>query len=248
MDQCTAHKLYANIRYHISQSPTAMTDKKTDAVGPSFLPKEKARSEESERARYVGVFTKLLLLQGPFIAWSLYFITKFVSSEASLRRMETKFELLREYELYYVYWAMFMIVLVRLVLNVNANGARAPTRLNRPDQHIYQVVGKPDLVLMANEGEAGRFNRAQRGLFNMDEGAPLMGINTLLVSFVFGPLVCFFLVPVYAYGRIKFAHDYKKDSSSRTGAFLYCMIGEHGMAALLLLIAIKSTLGPLIPF
>lgn len=218
-----------------------MADKKTDAVGPSLLPQEKAKSEESERQRYTSNFTKLVLLQGPVIAWTLYFATKFLSSQNAVDKMEEKFEFLRRYDLYYVYWASFMIMMVRLVLNVNANGSRGLARVNRPDQHIYQIVGKEDLVLMATSGAAGRFNRAQRGLFNMDESAAQMLMNTFLVAFIFGPLVCFFFVPLYAYGRIRFAHDYKIDADIRSPGFLLCMIGEHGVAAMLLLIAIKSS-------
>jgi len=225
-----------------------MTDKKTDAVGPSLLPKEKAKTEAEQRAHYIGVFTKLLFLQGPAIAWVLYFLTKYSSSETSQNMLQTKFQFLHDHQLYYPYWAMYSIMLVRCAMMTNSNGARGPTCLNRPDQHVYQVVGTNDLVLMANHGDFGRFNRAQRAIFNLEESLALMVANTLLVSVILGPLVCFLLLPLYAYGRIQFAHDYKEDPSSRGGAFLFCMIAEHGMGALVALIAIKATAGEKIPF
>ena len=81
----------------------------------------------------------------------------------------------------------------------------------------------------------------------MDESLSIMLVNTLLVAFVFGPLVCFFLVPLYAYGRITFIQKYKDNPKTRSDGFLFCMIAEHATGALVGLIAIKSTLGPLIP-
>ena len=51
--------------------------------------------------------------------------------------------------------------------SINANGARLPAKLDRPDQHIYQIMAEKGplanapYVLMATTGAAGRFNRAQ---------------------------------------------------------------------------------------
>ena len=214
-----------------------MTDKKTDALGPSFLPQEKAKTEASELLKYTKIYAKVLFLQGPVVACTMYLITKNLSSETSQKIMETKFEFLHDYQLYYMYWAMYAISIVRVGLIAMANGARGPTCLNRPDQHIYQVVGKGDFVLMAQHGEAGRFNRAQRGLFNMEESLALMVGNTLLVAAVLGPLVCCFMVPVYAYESFTYAHEYKCDPHTRIQPFT----GEFCMIALVALVAIKAT-------
>lgn len=215
--------------------------------GPSFLPLEKAKSEKALRSHYTKQFLTVVLAQGPVIAWGLYGILKILLSSESLTIMNQKFDFLYHYELYYVYLAVFLIYLSKLAMTMNANGARAPTRLNRPDQQIYQVVGTDNMVLMATEGANGRFNRAQRANFNMEEGLPLFLTNTILVSAVLGPLVSCFLVPMYAYGRIRFAHDYKESCKARTSGFLYSMIAEHGMAALVVLIAVKAIAGDSIP-
>ncbi len=229
--------------YHNIMSPSDMKNmKKTDEIvyGPSLLPLEKAVAEESEMRGYQKRFLKLIIVQAPIIAWSIYFATtKILLSQSSLDIMNSKLEFIKKYELHYVYISVYMVYLARLILVTNVNGARGPTRLGRPDQHIYQVVGTKDLVLMATKGVHGRFNRAQRGILNMDEGLPLFAAGTLLVAPVFGQVVCFFLVPLYAYGRVKMAFDYKESKEVRLGGFMLAMIAEHGMFGFVGLIAIK---------
>merc|ERR1719240_1744237 len=98
---------------------------------------------------------------------------------------------------------------MRTLLVVNANAARAPARVDRPDQHVYKIMDKDGpnkdaaYVMMANTGLQGRFNRAQRGVFNTDEALPSVLVNTLLTGFVFGPIVCIILLIVIL-GRILF--------------------------------------------
>jgi hypothetical protein len=220
------------------------TKKKTDAVGPSLLPLEKARSEERVQNSYMKRFAKVVLIQGPIVAYCIYYTScKFVLSDESNELVELKLKFLQEYGLQYLYFAVYMIYLTRLPLVANVNGARAPTRLDRPNQHIYQVVGSNNLVLMANDGVNGRFNRAQRAISNMDEGMPLFLVNTLLVAPIFGEVVCFFLLPMYTFGRITFARDYKDSLNGRFSAFWYSMVAEHGLASFVPLIAIKVSFG-----
>jgi len=232
-----------------------MANKTTGEAGPSLLPAEKAKPEEVIYKKYTSDFIKLAFRTGPMIAWTIYLTTTQLLVSAKTKDLiASKIYFLSQYDLYYVYISVYMIYLTRLALVANANGARAPTRLNRPDQHIYQVVGSSKdttttpLVMMANEGVNGRFNRAQRGIMNMDEGLPLFLMNTLLVSVILGQVTSFLLVPLYGYGRVKYAHDYKTSASARMGAFMFAMVAEHGMAALVGLIAIKAVFGELIPF
>ena len=73
-------------------------------------------------------------------------------------------------------------------------GARAPARVDRPDQHIYKIMASDGSlkdapnVLMATTGAAGRFNRAQRAVFNMDETLPLVLANTFLAGAILARL------------------------------------------------------------
>ena len=100
---------------------------------------------------------------------------------------------------------------------------------------------------MATDGAYGRFNRAQRAIFNMDEGLPLFLANTLLVAPILGPVACGVVVPLYAYGRITLGYAYEECCRDRIKGFLFSMIAEHAMAAMVGLIALKATFGSAIP-
>ncbi|KAL3928480.1 MAG: hypothetical protein SGBAC_012634 [Bacillariaceae sp.] len=223
------------------------SDKKTDDIGPALLPLEKAKTEESARQGTTKALSIVAFVVGPIIGWALYFINKALISEESQSTMDIKFDFLHAYQLHYVYIAMFMAYLAKFPLMINAGASRGPTRVDRPDQHIYQVVGTEQLVLMATDGAYGRFNRAQRANMNMDESLAQFLANTLLVAPILGTICCYFLLPLYAYGRISFAHAYKVDTKSRAKGFLMSMIAEHVTAALVGIIAIKAMFGASIP-
>jgi len=89
-----------------------MTDKKTDALGPSFLPDEKAKTEASERIKYTKIYAKVLFLQGPVVAWTLDLLYHEISVLRNVPKdtvMETKFEFLHDYQLYFMYCAIYAI-------------------------------------------------------------------------------------------------------------------------------------------
>lgn len=158
---------------------------------------------------------------------------------------DNKFKLIYDYQLGWVYLAVYMIALMRTVLIVNANGARAPARVDRPDQHVYKIMDKDGAnrdaayVMMAGTGPQGRFNRAQRGVFNTDEALPLVLANTLLTGFVFGPVVCIVLL-VVMYGRMTFGFKYKQASAARGAGFMPAMIGEGIITGLLIVCTVKG--------
>jgi len=158
---------------------------------------------------------------------------------------DSKFKLIHDHQLGWVYLAVYMISLMRTVLIINSNGARAPARVDRPDQHVYKIMDKDGInrdapyVLMAGTGPQGRFNRAQRGVFNTDEALPLVLANTLLTGFVFGPVICIVLL-VVMYGRMTFGFKYKEASASRGAGFMPAMIGEGIIAGLLIICTVKG--------
>ena len=102
-------------------------------------------------------------------------------------------------------------------------------------------------VLMATTGAAGRFNRAQRAAFNMDEAMPIFLSGLLLQASVFGWVG---LLPalLFSYGSITFCNLYKESSKRRGAGFMPRIIGESLSAGLVGVVAIKGVLGPLMPF
>jgi hypothetical protein len=104
--------------------------------------KTKPRDETAERAYYFALYGKLICVQAPAIAWALYFATGFVLAGAYTAKRAAKFAFLHEHDLGFVFLAWFMVYLVRTYAAINANGARAPARLGRPDQHVYKIMAK----------------------------------------------------------------------------------------------------------
>merc|ERR1712154_658166 len=95
----------------------------------------------------------------------------------------------------------------------------------------------------ANTGLQGRFNRAQRGVFNTDKNLPAVLVQTLLTGFVFGPIVAVVLVLVML-GRVTFGCKYKQSTGARGAGFLPAAIGEGIITGLLIICAIKGIFHP----
>merc|ERR1719343_11508 len=105
---------------------------------------------------------------------------------------------------------------------VNANGARAGTGIDRPDQHAYAIGGKEgeaNEVRMVNTGAQGRFNRAQRACFNFDENVAFSLTGSLLTAAVFGR---FAAVPslLNFIGWYIYANGYKGEALGRIGGMM----------------------------
>jgi len=105
-----------------------------------------------------------------------------------------------------------------------------------------QTRGQPDVpfVLMANTGSAGRFNRAQRGVFNTDESMPLLLMNTLLAGAAFGGIVMA-LGLIVSYGRVTFGLAYTEAKSKRGKGLMLAFLGEAWMGGLVLFAALASS-------
>lgn len=213
-------------------------------------PQDDARATQKAQAMYMSMFFVKIPMVQLVLSVGTYLLLAYVLGQKEL--LNAKFEFLHAWDLGWVYLALWIIAQTRFRLGVNANAARAGARLDRPDQHIYKVMdptAKKDApyVLMANTGAAGRFNRAQRGVFNTDEGMPLFAVNTMLAGGVFGPLV---IAPclLSAYGRIKFGLGYTEDKNKRGAGFFPAIIGECWMGGLVFFIAIKALAGDKIPF
>eukprot|EP00440_Ansanella_granifera_P016034 gb/GFBE01017418.1/.p1 GENE.gb/GFBE01017418.1/~~gb/GFBE01017418.1/.p1 ORF type:complete len:235 (+),score=48.80 gb/GFBE01017418.1/:1-705(+) len=228
----------------MSATPVLDEDEFKDRDAMGLQPAtDKTPSEAVETKKYVKMLLIVIPLIGQVLAWTLYFCCAELFGQKEI--YDKKFAFLSEFQLGYVYLCVWILAITRASVVVNANGCRAPARVDRPDQHVYKVMAATGslkdapYVMMANTGPQGRFNRAQRGVFNMDESLPLLLTNTVLAAGVFGPVVALLCLLV-AYGRVSFALKYKHDVKGRVAGFMPAMIGEKWIEGLLLLCAIKS--------
>mmetsp|Transcript_9928 Transcript_9928/g.25264 ORF Transcript_9928/g.25264 Transcript_9928/m.25264 type:complete len:236 (-) Transcript_9928:105-812(-) len=220
-----------------------------DASG--LLPKDKAKPEAQARAFYFKMIGGLAGFMAPLNAGGLSAATALLFPGQG-ERFASKLAFIQEYDLGYIYLMWFLVFLARTYATINANGARAPARLERPDQHIYKIMaesgplaGAP-YVLMATTGEAGRLNRAQRACANMDEGMPLFLSGLLLQGAVFGPLAAC-VAALYMYGAVRFATDYKAGFESRVHGFMCTYIAQQLSGGLVSVIILRTLLLPLLP-
>lgn len=207
------------------------------------LTEEQVAVESGERVRYVKMFGLLIFVIGQGLGWCSYLVTLQVPGQKDI--YDRKFEFIHEYQLGYVFLAWFLLHLTRAYLTLNANGARKPTGLDRPDQHIYESSDGTQ-VRMVGSGVEGRFNRSQRAAYNMDEGLPLFCTGVLLNASVFGPLA---LLPLLCamFGRISFANKYKQALAMRLAGFRPSIISEHWSLGLVCVCVVKGIGGSLIP-
>jgi len=212
---------------------------------------EKTATEEQETSKYQSMLLFKLPLIGQALCWSIYLVCGRVLGQQEV--YDKKFEVIHEYQLGYIFLAVWIVCMTRSASICQANGARAPARVDRPDQHVYRIMSASGplkdspYVMMANTGPQGRWNRAQRGVFNADESMPMVLVNCILAASVFGPVVpCICLL--IAYGRVTFTVKYKQSASARLAGFLPAMIGEKLLEGLVLLCAIKSVFYGSIPF
>ncbi|CAE7763418.1 unnamed protein product [Symbiodinium necroappetens] len=197
----------------------------------------------AEMKKYVGLLLVYVPILSQILAWPTYFVAGRYLGQQDM--YDAKFHFIYEYQLGYVFLAVWLVGMTRTTITILANGARAPARVNRPDQHVYKIMANSGplkdapYVLMANTGAVGRFNRAQRSMYNTDESLPMYLMCTMLAASVFGPIV---LLPLLltAYGRITFARLYIESLTARGAGFLPSMIGEKWTEGLVLLCAIKG--------
>eukprot|EP00656_Telonema_subtile_P008232 TRINITY_DN13855_c0_g1_i3.p1 TRINITY_DN13855_c0_g1~~TRINITY_DN13855_c0_g1_i3.p1 ORF type:complete len:256 (+),score=58.64 TRINITY_DN13855_c0_g1_i3:168-935(+) len=212
----------------------------------------RACSEQQERVHYFKLYATITTNLAPLTALSLYWAVRYCSP-TQYAAQQIKLEFIYAHNLSWVFACWYVVFLTRLYLAINANGARAPARLDRPDQHVYKIMARSGelssapCVLMDNTGAAGRFNRAQRAAANMDESIAVYLSGLLLVAAVFGP-VALLLAGANAFGRVKFAHAYKADHRQRLAGFTPSMLSEQVSASLVGLVAVKGVLGTVWPW
>ena len=171
------------------------------------------RTEAQARAFYFRLYGKLVLCKRPGSDG------RCTSAPSSRRRARRAFRFpTHTNRLGWVFASR--VYLMRIYLAINANGARAPARVDRPDQHVYRLMSpdsdKQPYVMMVTTGEVGRFNRAQRACYNTDESMSVFLTGLLLGALMFGPFATLLAV-VNLYGRCRFADLYTHSVGARRG-------------------------------
>ena len=203
-------------------------------------------NEDEERLHYFKLYATFMTNVFPLLAWLSYTylfpLLGTVHADA-----DRKMAIIVDHQLGYVYLTWYIIFVTRFYLTINANGARASAKLDRPDQYIYEIkakagaLSKAPYVLMADTGAAGRFNRAQRAAANMDEYLPMFLTGALLVACVLGPVVVV-LCLLYMYGRVSYGNKYKESRKYRLQGYIPQLMAEQMVAAFMGFIAVKTLL------
>jgi uncharacterized membrane protein YecN with MAPEG domain len=159
-------------------------------------------------------------------------------------KVESKIRLLADYDLGWLYLAVFLLKFVPNAINAVVAARRKEARANNPDQHVYRVYtapGAPALpyVLMETEGDVGRFNRAQRAAGNYLEYLPGQLATSLLAGFVY-PLPVFIVSVIYVVSRITMTLRYSEEAKGRTPSYATSRIVAVVVDGLLLLAAFKA--------
>ena len=146
--------------------------------------KAPAAAEADKRWDYKKMYARRVVVQCPVLAVALYVAV------AQFYDVEARLALARSLDLGWAFLAWYVVYLARQSVAINAAACRAGARCPRPDQHVYRIA-HPDFnekpyVMMANAGPQGRFNRAQRAVFNYDEALPLF-LSGLLLNALLGP-------------------------------------------------------------
>mmetsp|Transcript_737 Transcript_737/g.2243 ORF Transcript_737/g.2243 Transcript_737/m.2243 type:complete len:224 (-) Transcript_737:191-862(-) len=142
------------------------------------------------------------------------------------RKAYKSINVLADFELGPVYLVIWVLKYFILLINANLGTARRRTKVNVPDQHVYQVYGGPaagSFVMMADDGDMGKFNRAQRALQNLMEQLPMLLVELLLVGFVF-PWEVMAIAILWGMARLKGATGYTEDRKARMKGNMASMV------------------------
>mmetsp|Transcript_25440 Transcript_25440/g.45959 ORF Transcript_25440/g.45959 Transcript_25440/m.45959 type:complete len:244 (+) Transcript_25440:106-837(+) len=212
------------------------------------------QAEAATRQKYfkmIGLFT---LGVAPLLALALLWLTDKLSSN---NQYADRVELIRKYDLGWLYASWSLLMLTRTYATINANGARAAARVDRPDQHAYKIMANPaqysskngnnaevqlsnaPYVLMENVGAVGRFNRAQRAAFHFDEGLELL-LSSIFLAGIIVPQLVFGLTVVYCVGRKMYSDGYTQSLDGRMGPFALVALPSMILGAMVGIFAVQS--------
>ena len=221
-----------------------------DALGLE-IPGPKSMNEEQARAKYFKLYGGLLFVYAPALAFGLTYVARWKFPKMA-EIADEHLQILADHDLGWLYAAWYIMYLARSYHNINSNGARAGARVARPDQHVYKVyiaagndkkksddAKAPQYVFLENDGPVGKFNRAQRATFHMDESGAFVVTSMLLAGFVMPKLV-YILSACYFLGRVEFANAYTDSLEGRRSKMILYVFPEHIMIAMVGITAVQA--------
>lgn len=157
---------------------------------------------------------------------------------------DAKIAVLAENDLGWLYAVgVLAFKLGNFLIGLNLAMARKESKVNVPDQQVYQVKGaagsKLGYVLMEYDGALGRFNRAQRGLQNYNEHLPVFLMYYLLGGYVL-PFEASMIACFYVTMRCVSAVGYTKGADGRVGGVLAAFVGMSTLEALVVISGVKA--------
>lgn len=216
-----------------------------------LIPGPKSMNEEQARAKYFRMYGCLLFMIAPALAFGLTYAA-LLKFPKMAEIADEHLQILADHDLGWLYAAWYLMYAARLYHNINSNGARAGARVGRPDQHVYRVYSAtgnnkkksdgataPQYVFLENDGPVGKFNRAQRAAFHMDECGAFVVTSMLLAGFVMPKLV-YILSACYFLGRVEFGNAYTESLEGRRSKMILYVFPEHIMIAMVAIIAIQA--------
>jgi len=214
------------------------------------IPGSESMNEGQARSKYFKMYGGLLFVYAPLLAFGLMWAARWKFPKMAAIADE-HLQFLADHDLGWLYAAWYIVYLARCYHNINSNGARAGARVSRPDQHVYKIHGgvnddkKNDdttsspYIFLENEGPVGKFNRAQRATFHMDESGAFVVTSMLLAGFVMPKLV-YILSACYFLGRLEFANAYTQSLEGRQGKMILYVFPEALMIASVGIIAVQA--------
>jgi hypothetical protein len=145
-----------------------------------------------------------------------------------------------------IYFGFWILNLASMVMNINSGRFRYESDVGPPDQQVFKVVGKDlynkgegDYVrLIDDNSNLGKFNRAQRAVFNYYEYLPGIFASAYCAGSVF-PFPTFVLLCGIAVFRVIFSLGYASTAKGRTVGFVGSMQFQNALDGLHLFGSLK---------
>jgi len=195
------------------------------------IPKQRAS------AKFGIQMNTIMFIISQAVAWPIYLL-------GARSKYDAKISEVAKLDLGWLYLGLFLIGIAKDIVTWHAMIVRHAGCIMQPNMYGYKVMtpaGKPAMpyVLLEEDGDVGKANRAQRGIDNMMEYLPLYLAVFLATGYVF-PFPMFINICGMVISRIIYAVKYAQAKEARTagfGLFTLCKVMADG---LVVLIAIKA--------